>query len=44
MLLKTILATVVGLYLLHRSYELLVRGRARIEGWFPDHRRENDER
>jgi hypothetical protein len=44
MLLKITLATVAGLYLLHRSYELLVRGSARIEGWFPDHRHENDER
>jgi hypothetical protein len=44
MLIKTIIATVVSLYLLDRLYWLMVRGRARNQGLFRDDRRENDQR
>ena len=42
MLIKTIIATVVSLYLLDRLYWLMVRAKARNEGLFRDDRRQND--
>jgi hypothetical protein len=44
MLLKIIVATVAGLYLLDHFYGLLMRGKALIEARFPDDRHENDQR
>ena len=43
-LLEIFTVTAAGLYLLDRCYLLFVRGMAYIDGLFPDHRHENDQR